>query len=87
MKIEKFLTLSTAHLHPLEAKFIDEVSFLSSSYSNLICTDDIIPDECKKHGMVCLQELLKELKEKFQVDYVLFDPDAEKVENIKTYDW
>ena len=30
MEFSKVLTLSTAHLHPLEAKKIDEVSFISS---------------------------------------------------------
>lgn len=87
LKIQKILNLSTAHLHPLEANKIDEVSILYSESSNLICTDNAVIDDCKKMGMVCLGELLKELKNKYQVDYVLFDPDEPEIDEFKKYDW
>jgi hypothetical protein len=37
--------------------------------------------------MVCLHDLLVELREKYNVDYVLFDDDFSVCEEFKTYDW
>jgi hypothetical protein len=38
-------------------------------------------------GLVCLCDLLKELQEKHNADYVLFDPDANTTDGFKYYDW
>jgi hypothetical protein len=37
--------------------------------------------------LVCFVELLKVLKEQYQVDYVLFDPDEPVIDELQKYDW
>lgn len=87
MKATKLITLSTAHLHPLEAQHIDSVFSLYNEFSNLnsIC-DEVIRD-CKDEHLPCLQKLLINLM-KEGYDYVLFDADSDKVENeLPVFDW
>ena len=79
--------LSTAHLHPLEAEKIKEVSYVDNDTSNLVPTMDECLKECKRLYLACLHDLLLELREKHNVDYVLFDADASVIEEFKTYDW
>ena len=56
--------LSTAHLHPLEADRIKEVSYFDSDTSNLVPTIDECLSDCKRLYMVCLHDLLVELRER-----------------------
>jgi hypothetical protein len=87
MEISQILTLSTAHLHPLEAAKIDEVAYISSDTLSLVNTDPEMYEFYIKESMPCLVELLKLVKEQYIVGYVLFDPDANVVPYIKSYDW
>ena len=87
MELSQILTLSTAHLHPLEAAKIDEVAYISSDTLSLVNTDPDLYEFYIKDSMPCLVELLKLVKEQYIVGYVLFDPDANVVPYIKSYDW
>ncbi len=81
---QKLLILSTCHLHPLEANKVNEVSTLYNDTTNLISICDDAIDECNQKYLVCLAELLDELR---QFDYVMFDSDAEIDSNLKSYNW
>jgi len=87
MEITKLITLSTAHLHPLEAEKIDEFAYVSNKECALVNTAPEMRDFYYQGGLVCLTELLKVLQEKYQADYVLFDPDANTTDELKVYDW
>ena len=88
MELSQILTLSTAHLHPLEGAKIDEVAYISSDTLSLVNTDPDLYEFYIKESMPCLVELLKLVKEQYNdVAYVLFDPDANVVPYIKSYDW
>jgi hypothetical protein len=88
LKMLNMVELSTAHLHPLEAEKIKEVSYFDSDTSHLVPTIDECLSDCKRLYMVCLHDLLVELREKYNVDYVLFDADSSVCEEeFKTYDW
>ena len=84
---KKILTLSTAHLHPLEVNHLNDTSICFSDWCNLISVDNDVIEECKTLHLVCFVELLKVLKEQYQVDYVLFDPDEPAIEELQKYDW
>lgn len=84
MTSQKLLILSTCHLHPLEASKVNEVSSLYNDTTNLIAICDDVIDECNRKYLVCLAELLDELR---QFDYVMFDSDAEIDSDFKSYDW
>ena len=56
--------LSTAHLHPLEAEKMKEVSYFDNDSSNLVPTIDEFLSDCKRLYMVCLHDLLVELRER-----------------------
>lgn len=81
---QKLLILSTCHLHPLEANKVNEVSSLYNDTTNLIAICDDVIDECNRKYLVCLAELLDELR---QFDYVMFDSDAEIDSDLKSYNW
>jgi hypothetical protein len=51
MKTSKLITLSTAHLHPLESQHIDSVSSLYNEFSNLISICDEVIRDCKEHHL------------------------------------
>lgn len=88
LKMLNMVELSTAHLHPLEAEKMKEVSYIDSDTSSLVPTIDECLSDCKRLYMVCLHDLLVELREKYNVDYVLFDADSSVCEEeFKTYDW
>ena len=87
LKMLNMVELSTAHLHPLEAEKMKEVSYFDNDTSNLVPTIDECLSDCKRLYMVCLHDLLVELREKYDVDYVLFDADSSVCEEFKTYDW
>ena len=87
MIIKTITTLSTAHLHPLEANLMNSVSLFHNEFSNLISIDDDAIQECKRLSLVCLVEVLTKLKEKYMSDYVLFDADEPATEEFKVYDW
>ena len=89
MEISQILTLSTAHLHPLEALKIDKVAYISNDTLALVNTNPIMYEFYIEESVPCLIELLKLVKEQHNTDvaYVLFDPDANVVPYIKSYDW
>ena len=87
LKMLNMVELSTAHLHPLEAEKMKEVSYFDSDTSNLVPTIDECLSICERLYMVCLHDLLVELREKYDVDYVMFDADSSVCEEFKTYDW
>lgn len=88
MEISKILTLSTAHLHPLEAQKIDKVAYISNDTCSLVNTNQDLYDYYIKEGLPCLVDLLKSVNEQYDdVDYVLFDPDANVEDAIRKYDW
>ena len=88
MEISKILTLSTAHLHPLEAQKIDKVAYISNDTCSLVNTNQDLYDYYIKEGLPCLVDLLKSVNEQYDdVDYVLFDPDANVEDKIRKYDW
>ena len=87
MNTKKIITLSTAHLHPLEAQCINSVSLIDNQFSNLISINEDVIAESKRMQLVCLVEILIELKEKYDVDYVMFDADEPIVNEFKVYDW
>jgi len=88
MELSQILTLSTAHLHPFEGAKIDKVAYIASDTCALVNTDPGMYDYYIKESVPCLVELLKLVKEQYNdVQYVLFDPDANVVDYIKSYDW
>ena len=88
MELSQILTLSTAHLHPLEGQKIDKVAYISSDTCSMVNTDPGMYEFYIEQSMPCLVELLKLVKEQYNdVEYVLFDADAGVVDYIKSYDW
>ena len=88
MELSQILTLSTAHLHPLEGQKIDKVAYIASDTCSLVNASPEMYDYYIKESMPCLVELLKLVKEQYNdVAYVLFDPDANVVPYTKSYDW
>ena len=90
MEISKVLTLSTAHLHPLEAAKIDKVAYISSDTLSLVNVGSGtgMLDSYLNEGMHCLVDLLRLIYEKFpSVDYVMFDPDANIEEQFREFTW
>ena len=88
MEISKILTLSTAHLHPLEGQKIDKVAYVSSDSCALVNTDPGMYEFYIEQSMPCLVDLLKLVKEQYNdVEYVLFDPDANVEDAFRKYDW
>lgn len=87
VELENLLILSTAHLHPLEAKVIDKFAYVANKECALVITDDEMRDFYYKQGLVCLCDALKIAKEKFNVKYVLFDPDADAMGDFKYFVW
>jgi hypothetical protein len=63
MEISKILTLSTAHLHPLEAQKIDKVAYISNDTCSLVNTNQDLYDYYIKEGLPCLVDLLKLVNE------------------------
>ena len=88
MELSQILTLSTAHLHPLEAAKIDKVAYVANDTLSLVNTSPEMYDYYIKESLPCLVELLKLVKEQYLgVGYVLFDPDTSVIPYIKSYDW
>jgi len=88
MELSQILTLSTAHLHPLEAAKIDKVAYIASDTCSLVNTDPDLYEFYIKDSLPCLVDLLKFIKLiHFDVAYVLFDPDANVEDKIRKYDW
>ena len=85
MELNKLVILSTAHLHPLEAKVINSYAYVANTESALFSTNIELRDFYRDGGLVCLVELLEQLKD--IADYVLFDPDADVWNVYKSYDW
>ena len=88
MEISKVLTLSTAHLHPLEGQKIDKVSYVHSDTCSLVNTDSGMYEFYIEEGLPCLVDLLKLIKEQYNdVVYVMFDADANVENEFRKYDW
>ena len=87
MNTKNLLIVSTAHLHPLEAKVIDKSAYVSSNECALVSTDNEMREFYANADLVCLVEFLTQLKNKHNVDYVMFDPDADCLDDFKTYNW
>ena len=88
MELSQILTLSTAHLHPLEAAKIDKVAYVANDTCSLVNTDPDLYEFYIKDSLPCLVDLLKFIKLiHFDVAYVLFDPDANVEDKIRKYDW
>jgi len=85
MELNKLAILSTAHLHPLEAKVINSYAYVANTESALFSTNIELREFYKEAGLVCLVELLEQLTD--IADYVLFDPDANVDDSYKSYDW
>ena len=88
MELSKLLSLSTAHLHPLEGPKIGKVDYVSSDSCALVNADPEMYSFYIEESMPCLVDLLKFIKLiHSDVAYVLFDPDANVEDKIKKYDW
>lgn len=90
MEFSKVLVLSTAHLHPLEAKKIGKVAYISSDTSSLVNAGKGTGmwDSYLNGGMHCLVDLLRLVHDQFpDVDYVMFDPDANIEEQFREFTW
>jgi len=88
MQFSKVLTLSTAHLHPLEAAKIDKVAYIVSDTLSLINNDSDMWDTYLVENMHCLVDLLVEVEKLHpDVDYVMFDPDANIEEQFRKFTW
>ena len=88
MELSQILTLSTAHLHPLEGAKIDKVAYISSDTCALVNTDPGMYEFYIEQSMPCLVDLLKLVKEQCAaIDYVLFDADANVEDAFRKYDW
>jgi hypothetical protein len=85
MELNKLAILSTAHLHPLEAKHGIKNAYVANAACSLFSTDIGMREFYKDAGLVCLSELLEQLKD--IADYVLFDPDANVDDAYKSYEW
>jgi len=88
MELSKLLSLSTAHLHPLEGPKIGKVAYVSSDSCALVNADPEMYSFYIEESMPCLVDLLKLVKEQYAaIDYVLFDPDAGVEDAFREYDW
>ena len=85
MKMKNLLIISTAHLHPLEAKVLNQSAYVSSNDCDLVSTDNEMREFYANADLVCLVEFLTQVKKKYNADYVLFDPDADYLDDFKTY--
>ena len=88
MEISKILTLSTAHLHPLEGPKVDTVSYTHSDTSSMVNTDPEMYEFYIEESLPCLVDLLKLIKEQYNdVAYVMFDADGNVEDQFRKYDW
>jgi hypothetical protein len=88
MELSKILILSTAHLHPLEAAKIDKVAYISNDTLSLVSNDSGMWDSYLAENMHCLVDLLREVANYYtDVDYVMFDPDANIEDVFRKYEW
>ena len=88
MELSQILTLSTAHLHPLEGQKIDKVAYIASDTCALVNTDPGMYEFYIEQSMPCLVDLLKLVKKQYDdVEYVLFDPDAGVEDAFREYNW
>jgi hypothetical protein len=87
MELKKLAILSTAHLHPLEAKYMNTAAYIANEECAMFNTEPEMRSFYKGADLVCLSELLEQVREKFDVQYVVFDPDVTVSEDFKSYDW
>jgi hypothetical protein len=87
MEFKNLAILSTAHLHPLEAKHMNKCAYLSDSECAMFSTEPEMRSFYKNAYLVCLAELLQQVKEKYDSHYVVFDPDVTVSDEFKSYDW
>ena len=88
MELSQILTLSTAHLHPLEGQKIDKVAYIASDTCALVNTDPGMYEFYIEQSMPCLVDLLKSVNEQYDdIAYILFDADANVEDAFRKYDW
>lgn len=87
MEQHNLIILSTAHLHPLEAAIVDKFANVGNKECALVNTSPEMRDFYYQGGLVCLCDLLKLVQEKYNTNYVLFDPDANTTDEFKHYEW
>ena len=87
MELYKLAMLSTGHLHPLEAKCMIKSAYIANEECAIFNTDPEMRSLYKSADLVCLSELLEQVREKFDAQYVIFDPDVPVSEVFKSYDW
>ncbi len=88
MEFAKILTLSTAHLHPLEGPKVGEIACLDGMTCSLVNADLAMEDFYIKSGFPCLVDLLRLVRAEFpDVDYIMFDADGNVEDQFRKFDW
>lgn len=87
MELHKLAILSTAHLHPLEAKHMNAAAYIANAECAMFNTEPDMQSFYKSADLVCLSELLELVRVKSDAQYVIFDPDVTASEDFKSYDW
>ena len=87
MEFHKLAIISTGHLHPLEAKHMNKAAYIANDECAMFNTEPEMRSFYKGADLVCLSELLEQAREKFGVQYVIFDPDVSVSKDFKSYDW
>jgi hypothetical protein len=87
IELKSIAILSTAHLHPLEANQISDVSTISGDSFSLVNADVEMYEFYISKNMPMLVDLIKEVVRKYGVTYVLFDPDANVSDEFRSYEW
>lgn len=88
MEISKIITLSTAHLHPLEGPKIGEIALLDSKTCSLVNVDPVMDDFYIENCFPCLVDLLRLVRAQVpDVKYIVFDADERVEDQFRTFDW
>jgi hypothetical protein len=88
MEISKIITLSTAHLHPLEGPKVGEIAILDSGACSLVCVDPTMDDFYIENCFVCLVDLLRLVRAQVpDIKYIMFDADGRVEDQFRTFDW
>lgn len=89
MKHSKVTFLSTGHLHPHEAQKLDEISYFADKHGmcSFFSTESDMIQFYEEKGFYILCDVLREVKEKYDSDYVLFDPDIDLSSDFRNFVW
>lgn len=66
---------------------MNTAAFIANEECAMFNTEPEMRSFYKGADLVCLSELLEQVREKFDVQYVVFDPDVTVSEDFKSYDW